>query len=186
MAVENEKRVGVNSGGMDQAASILSLPYHPLYISFYPKLALTQIPLISTNPATCFVIANSMKVSDKLVNAKAQYNLRVVETLAGARVLARGLGVEIGLKEKITFREVLSRWSRETQGSDMEDVKALEIALEQIIPEVERVLGIANGKDGLTLDEMIEATGLSNSNFNDIYFSWVEGRLHCEANRGPC
>lgn len=174
MAVENEKRVGVNSGGMDQAASILSLPHHPLYISFYPKLAPTQIPLISTNPATCFVIANSMKVSDKLVNAKAQYNLRVVETLVGARVLARGLGVEIGLNEKITFREVLSRWSRETQGSDTEDVKALEIALEQIIPEVERVLGVGNGKDGLTLDEMIEATGLSNSSFNDIYFSWVE------------
>ena len=188
MAVENEKRVGVNSGGMDQAASILSLTDHALYISFYPKLAPTQIPLVSTSPATCFVIANSMKVSDKLVSAKVQYNLRVVETLVGARVLARGLGVDIGLKERITFREVLGRWSRETPGSDTEDVTALRVSLEHIIPEVERILGAGNGKDGLTSDEMVEATGLSNSEFHEIYFSWVEGmprncRLRCLTDR---
>jgi hypothetical protein len=36
-----------------------------------------------------FVCANSLVVADKVVSSKTQYNLRVVETLVGARVLAR-------------------------------------------------------------------------------------------------
>lgn len=177
MTVQNEKRVGVNSGGMDQSASILSLPHHALYISFFPTLAPTQIPLPSTSPATCLVIANSLVVSDKLVSAKFQYNLRVVETLVGARVLARGLGVEVGPKEKITLREVLSKWTGHNKDDESweEDVDVLQNALEKIDSEVERILGAGNGKQGLEFDEMVEVSGLGVEEFKDVYLSWVEG-----------
>ncbi|KAF8326711.1 hypothetical protein F5887DRAFT_1084359 [Amanita rubescens] len=40
-------------------------------------------------PKSVFVCANSLVVSDKAVTAKHRYNLRVVETLIGARILAR-------------------------------------------------------------------------------------------------
>lgn len=173
MTVENEKRVGVNSGGMDQSASILSLPSHALYISFFPILKPTQIPLPHTNPPTSLVIANSLKVSDKAVSAKWHYNLRVVETLVGARVLANGLKVEIGDTEKITLREVLAKWTN----GHVDDVEHLEEALQKIDEEVERILGAGNGKTGLTFEEMVQASGMSTEAFNSVYLSWVEGML---------
>lgn len=177
MTVQNEKRVGVNSGGMDQSASILSLPHHALYISFFPSLAPTQIPLPSTTPPTCLVIANSLVVSDKLVSAKVQYNLRVIETLVGARVLAHGLGVAVGPKEKITLREVLGKWTGHDAKNEAweEDVDVLHDALERVDLEVERTLGAGNGKKGLEFDEMVEASGLGVEEFKDVYLSWVEG-----------
>ncbi|EIN10114.1 Galactokinase [Punctularia strigosozonata HHB-11173 SS5] len=45
MAMENEKRVGVNSGGMDQAASVISTAGSALYVSFFPKLSAEPTPL---------------------------------------------------------------------------------------------------------------------------------------------
>lgn len=110
MCVQNEQRVGVNSGGMDQAASVVGQPQTPLYISFFPRLAAQPVTLPWKEEEAVFVIANSLKISDKAVSAKTQYNLRVVETLAGARVLAKGLGVEVQNGEKVRLREVVERW----------------------------------------------------------------------------
>ncbi|KAG9084320.1 galactokinase [Ceratobasidium sp. UAMH 11750] len=110
MCVLNEQRVGVNSGGMDQAASVIGQPQTPLYISFFPKLSAQPVTLPWKEDEAVFVIANSLKVSDKAVSAKTQYNLRVVETLVGARVLAKGLGVEVQEGEKVRLREVVERW----------------------------------------------------------------------------
>ena len=66
------------------------------------------------SPQAVFVIANSLVVSDKAVSAKAQYNLRVIETLVGARVLTKELGLSVGEKEKVTYREVFGCWVGET------------------------------------------------------------------------
>ncbi|KAJ8088452.1 galactokinase [Marasmius tenuissimus] len=107
MAVANEYRVGVNSGGMDQAASVISIPSAALYISFFPKLDVSPAPL---PPGAVFVCANSLVVSDKAVTAKTNYNLRVVETLAAARILARHLNLPIGKDEKLQLREVVGGW----------------------------------------------------------------------------
>jgi galactokinase len=45
MAMENERRVGVNSGGMDQAASVISGPGAALYIQFFPRLHAEPVAL---------------------------------------------------------------------------------------------------------------------------------------------
>lgn len=165
---------------MDQAASVLSLADHALYISFHPNLSPHMIPLPTSQSKltpTCFVIANSLKVADKAVSAKIHYNLRVVETLVGARVLARGLGVKVGGGEKVTLREVLDRWAgiEVDKATGEEDIEKLRKALEAIGEKVESVLGAGSGKEGLTLEEMIEASGLSKEEFHQVYLSWVEG-----------
>lgn len=159
---------------MDQAASVLSLPQHALYISFHPKLQVDAIPLPHTSPPTVFIIANSLKVADKLVSSKIHYNLRVVETLVAARVLARGLHVSVGKEEKITLREVLDRWLGVEEGEEIE-AERLEEGLERILEQVEGILGGDGRKDGLTMEEMIHASGLSSDDFNRVYLSWVEG-----------
>ncbi|KAI0755711.1 hypothetical protein C8Q74DRAFT_1373465 [Fomes fomentarius] len=111
-ATESEKRVGVNSGGRFRHlhASLRN------YVTFYPNLAAEPIPLPTprTIPRAAFVCANSLVVSDKAVStypsplhllrfatdllstaAKFHYNLRVVETLVRARVLAHILGLPL-------------------------------------------------------------------------------------------
>ncbi|GLB40690.1 putative galactokinase galactose-binding signature [Lyophyllum shimeji] len=173
MSMENEKRVGVNSGGMDQAASVISDASSALFISFFPTLKATPVPL----PAgSVFVCANSLVVADKAVGAKRGYNLRVVETLVGARVLARALGVPVGEKERITLREVVGRLLGEEKEHEL-DVSDLQKGLERMAKEVEvlRPKGVPDdGELGVTMEEMIEMSGLPEDKFRDVYLSWVE------------
>ncbi|KAG6856269.1 hypothetical protein H0H87_005954 [Tephrocybe sp. NHM501043] len=173
MSMENEKRVGVNSGGMDQAASVISDASSALYISFFPILKATPVLL----PAgSVFVCANSLVVADKAVGAKRGYNLRVVETLVGARILANALGVAIGEKERVTYREVLGRLLGEEKGEEL-GIAELQKGLERMVKEVEllRPKGVPeNGELGVTMEEMIAMTGLSDAAFHEIYLSWVE------------
>jgi galactokinase len=95
---------------MDQAASVMSHPSSALYITFFPSLAASPVPLPRQ---AVFVVANSLKVADKVLSARHGYNLRVVETLVAARVLANSLRVCVADKEKITLREVIDRYRRD-------------------------------------------------------------------------
>ncbi|KAF7967965.1 hypothetical protein HWV62_32427 [Athelia sp. TMB] len=192
MSMENEKRVGVNSGGMDQAASVISLAGSALYISFFPRLSAQPIPLPGTAtkkaslasgaantsalpPRAVFVCANSLVVSDKVVHARTRYNLRVVETLVAARVLALRMNVSVGEKEKVTLREVLGRVVGEDVGK-MEDVDVgvLKGALERMVKEVELLKPQSREEEGVTMDEMIEWSGMSKDLFHEVYLSWVD------------
>ncbi|KAF9446160.1 galactokinase gal [Macrolepiota fuliginosa MF-IS2] len=202
MAMENEKRVGVNSGGMDQAASVMSNASSALYITFYPTLSASPLPLPQR---ALFIITNSLVVSDKAVTAKHRYNLRVVETLVGARVLARALGIKLHdvhgeghghghghghnktKWEKVTYREVLGRFVNEPQGCGPEGdmgPESLIIALKGILTKLncllpQRIRGAAarereSEELGVTMEEMIEMSGLSPKVFHEVYLSWVD------------
>ena len=178
IAMENERRVGVNSGGMDQAASAIP-PSHPtsaLYISFYPKLHAEPIAL---PPGADLVIAHSMFTAEKHLTSKTNYNLRVVETLAAARVLARRLGVEVAKGERVTLREVLDRWLGVTNPS----AEAIQAGLERILSHVDGLKlqdapsAASDDPDadpGHTLDEMVEVSGLDSSTFHELYMNRFE------------
>lgn len=172
LAVANEKRVGVNSGGMDQAASVICTPSSALYISFFPSLFASPVPLPS---GAVFVCANSMVVSDKALGAKKGYNLRVVETLVGARILARQLGLPLSEGEKITLREVAGRLVGEVADQEMSIEKLSEV-LERMDMEVDglKPVGRDDGEElGVTMEEMIRMSELSEEEFHEIYLSWV-------------
>jgi hypothetical protein len=159
---------------MDQAASVISDPSSALYITFFPRLTATPVPVPK---GAVFICANSLVVADKAVGAKRGYNLRVVETLVGARVLGNALGVLVGEKEKVTYREVLGRWIGEMSGKELgveELVKGLEKIVEKL--EVLKPKGWSEGKElGVTMEEMIELSGLDPGVFREVYLSWVEG-----------
>jgi len=182
---------------MDQAASVISTTNSALYVSFFPRLSAQPIPLpgastISTSTSTStlnqtravFVCANSLVVSDKLVHARTRYNLRVVETLVAARVLARRLNISVGDKEKVTLREVLGRVMGENveNGEDM-DLDVLKQGLERMGAEVELLKPKLrdHGEEGVTLEEMIEWSGLSEDLFREVYLSWVDGKFKCHS-----
>ena len=73
IAIDSERAVGVQSGGMDQSASVLSTRGSLLHISFFPKLHATPVPLPTGSSQPCFVIANSMVVSYVLTRIYEMY-----------------------------------------------------------------------------------------------------------------
>lgn len=160
---------------MDQAASVISVSSSALYISFFPELSASAVPL---PPGAVFIIANSLVVSDKAVTAKRNYNLRVVETLAAARILARRLELKVDKGEKVTLREVVGRLAGEVEEVGEMPTEWLLETLKRMEREVESLKPVnpdEEGQEGVTLKEMIEMSGLSAEEFHEVYLSWVEG-----------
>ncbi|KAG4443407.1 hypothetical protein IFR05_001086 [Cadophora sp. M221] len=87
LAIVSERAVGVNSGGMDQSASVFSLRGSALFVSFVPTLTAQPIYFPKTNPELSFLIAQSFVQSDKQVTGPIYYNLRVVECSLAAAYL---------------------------------------------------------------------------------------------------
>ena len=154
---------------MDQAASVMSIPSSSLYITFFPSLAASPVPLPSR---AVFIVANSLKVADKVLTARQGYNLRVVETLVAARALANFLRIRIDEKEKITMREVVERYS-EGNGEELERV--LLSLLESDTLDILKQENHEFDHFGVTMDEMVKLSGMSKELFNEVYLSWVDG-----------
>lgn len=87
LAIVSERAVGVNSGGMDQSASVFSLRGSALFVSFVPNLTARPVHFPKTSPELSFVIAQSFVQSDKQVTGPIYYNLRVVECSLAAAYL---------------------------------------------------------------------------------------------------
>jgi galactokinase len=87
LAIVSERAVGVNSGGMDQSASVLSLQGSALLVSFVPSLVARPVYFPKTSPELTFVIAQSFVTSNKQVTGPVCYNLRVVECSLAAAYL---------------------------------------------------------------------------------------------------
>lgn len=95
LAIVSERAVGVNSGGMDQAASVLSTRGQALSVSFSPALHAEAIPFPPLDPPITFMIAQSFVAADKHVTAPECYNLRVVECTLAAEVMAASLNLNL-------------------------------------------------------------------------------------------
>lgn len=166
---------------LDQSASVICNADNAIFISFFPKLEAELVPLPITSPRSVFVCANSLVVSDKVVHSRTRYNLRVVETLVSARILARSLGVEVGKTEKVTLREVLDR-SLGYKNAEEVSLDVLLKGLEDIVQKL-HVLKLvdSDGSDGteigVTMDQMIEMSGLNEEEFKELFLSWVDGKI---------
>jgi galactokinase len=87
LAIVSERAVGVNSGGMDQSASVFSIRGSALFVSFIPSLTARPVYFPKTDPELSFVIAQSFVAADKHVTGPVCYNLRVVECSLAAAYL---------------------------------------------------------------------------------------------------
>jgi galactokinase len=124
------------------------------------------------------VLAHSCVTSEKAIHAPKRYNLRVVETLAAARILARHLKIDVHPRDRITLREVVGRFGGEPTVGWPDDSDHLRIALERTIEHVDKLRPVsarADGQEGVTLETMIKWSGLSDKDFKDVYLSSVDG-----------
>lgn len=91
LSITCEQLIGVNTGGMDQAASIYGQLNHTLLVDFAPTLKATPFQFPSTTPKTVFLVANTLVKSNKHETAPRNYNLRVVEITLAVNVLLKSL-----------------------------------------------------------------------------------------------
>lgn len=89
LAIVSERAVGVNSGGMDQSASVFPLQGSALYVSFVPELSARNVQFPELKSPLTFVIAQSFVAADKHTTGPVCYNLRVVEVTLAALVLSK-------------------------------------------------------------------------------------------------
>ncbi|KAL8822410.1 MAG: hypothetical protein Q9191_006855 [Dirinaria sp. TL-2023a] len=95
LAIVSERSVGVNSGGMDQSASVFSVRGDALSVTFFPELHAEAIAFPELDPPITFMIAQSFVTSDKQVTAPECYNKRVVECTLAAEIIAHDLKLEL-------------------------------------------------------------------------------------------
>ena len=95
LAIISERACGVNSGGMDQAASVFSIRGYALSVSFSPNLRAEAIAFPPLNPPITFMIAQSFVSANKHDTAPRCYNLRVVECTLAAEYLALKLHLKL-------------------------------------------------------------------------------------------
>ena len=95
LAIVSERAVGVNSGGMDQSASVFSVQGDAVSVSFSPKLHVEAIRFPEAEPSFTFMIANSFVTANKHDTGPIHYNLRVVECTLAAEWLATKHSVKL-------------------------------------------------------------------------------------------
>eukprot|EP01135_Chromosphaera_perkinsii_P002110 Nk52_evm44s217 gene=Nk52_evmTU44s217 len=145
IAIKCERYVGTEGGGMDQAISILAEKGCAKRIDFNP-LTSHSTPLPS---GACFVIADTAVVSNKAVTAGTKYNVRVVECRIGAKLLAKGLGLEWRVVKKL--KEVQTK-----SGKSLEEM--VKLACNSL-------------KDTYTKDMLLEEFGIEAKEFNESFLS---------------
>ncbi|KAJ3669308.1 hypothetical protein LUZ60_011258 [Juncus effusus] len=99
---ECERHIGTQSGGMDQAISVMAKRGFAELIDFNP-IGSTDVQLPAGGS---FVIAHSLAESQKAVTAATNYNNRVVECRLASIVLAIKLGMDV--KEAVSSVKTLS------------------------------------------------------------------------------
>jgi galactokinase len=166
LAMISERNVGVNSGGMDQAASVFGEKEKAVFVEFAPELKGTTVKFPEDDVA--FVIANTLVNADKHDTAPENYNLRVVETTCSAEILARksDLG-ELKSRDGFggTLQEVVQKYFR-----------GREISMEEQLEEFQKVVQeVFKGEGEYTRSELAEMMGLTEAELVEKYMTRFPG-----------
>lgn len=148
LAIISEREVGVNSGGMDQSASVFSLRGSATYVSFVPKLEANPIKFPEVEPEFSFVIAQSFVAADKHTSGPVCYNLRVVECTLAAAVLAKIFALKTPLPRDSSplstslrgFHDTFIAEKGHIESSPSEETPSLEAQLTRLASMVEDYL----------------------------------------------
>lgn len=170
LAIVSERAVGVNSGGMDQSASVFSERGSALFVTFTPALSARPVSFPKTNPELCFLIAQSFVAADKHVTGPIHYNLRVVECSLAAAYLnavlnppgtalpadAAPLGVSLRGFHDAYFAAAAPAASAKPDDEQQQQLRELIALTEKTLTQTE----------GYTRDEIAAALGVSVAELN--------------------
>jgi galactokinase len=167
LAIVSERAVGVNSGGMDQSASVFSLRGSALFVSFLPSLTARPVHFPTTSPELSFVIAQSFVAAEKHVTGPVCYNLRVVEcSLAAAYLHAVLNKTSSPLPSDSGPLGISLRGFHNTLFAS--STKSFEVQLSELIGLVKSTL---TKEDGYTREEIAPIIGMSVDALNQRFTS---------------
>ncbi|KAI1866517.1 hypothetical protein JX265_007818 [Neoarthrinium moseri] len=154
VAIVSERAVGVNSGGMDQSASVFSERGSALLVSFSPSLSARPVYFPKTNPELIFLVAQSFVTSNKQVTGPIHYNLRVVECSMAAAALNAKLCPGTTLPKDagplgVSLRGFHTNYFKDSQKTMVEQVTEL----------IELTKSTLTQEEGYTLEEVAAAAG---------------------------
>ncbi|KAK2032021.1 galactokinase [Colletotrichum zoysiae] len=182
LAIVSERAVGVNSGGMDQSASVFSQRGSALFVSFAPSLTARPVFFPTTNPELTFLIAQSFVTSNKQVTGPIHYNLRVVEcSMAGAYLNAALNPPGTALAKDASplgislhgFHDAYFAHGKRPQADGASGEEAAEAQLRELVDVTSKTL---TKPEGYTRDEIAGALGVSVAELEAIFMSKLSVR----------
>lgn len=173
LAVVSERNVGVNSGGMDQSASVFPLQGSALYVSFVPELSAKNIAFPKLKSPLVFVIAQSFVAADKHVTAPVCYNLRVVEVTLAALALSKIFGLK-GLPSDpgplgVSLRGFHDTYFQEKEGIKNNHLTSKSDFQDQLQDLVHKVDQYLSQEEGYTRQQLSEILGMSIDDMESKY-----------------
>ncbi|KAI1810045.1 galactokinase [Poronia punctata] len=157
VAIVSERAVGVNSGGLDQSASVFSERGSALLVSFHPTLSARPVYFPKTDPELCFMVVQSFVTSNKQVTGPIHFNLRVVECSMAAAYLNAKLcpaGTELPKDSGplgVSIRGFHDNYFKGT-------TKSMPEQLEELIELTKKTL---TQEQGYTVEEVASGLGIS-------------------------
>lgn len=175
IAIVSERSVGVNSGGMDQSASVFPSQGCALYVSFVPELKAQSISFPKLKSPLTFVVAQSFVAADKHVTAPECYNLRVVECTLAALVLSKIFGLSSLPSDAAPLGQSL-RGFHDTYFQHKEGIannydtskSAFQMQLQDLVSMVDSYLP---QEEGYTREQISDIVGLPVSELEDEYMT---------------
>ncbi|KAI1264264.1 galactokinase [Xylariaceae sp. FL1019] len=167
VAIVSERAVGVNSGGMDQSASVFSERGSALLVSFTPSLSARPVFFPKTDPELCFMVVQSFVTSNKQVTGPIHYNLRVVECSMAADYLNAKLcpsGTQLPKDAGplgVSLRGFHDNYFKDTQKSMPEQLTELVELTKKTLPQ----------EQGYTIEEVASGIGISVDELKTRYMS---------------
>lgn len=177
ITVVSEHYVGVNTGGMDQCASIYGEKRKALLIQFTPKLGGIpfELPVIKPNDMV-FLIVNSLVESNKHETAPVNYNLRAVEVAIAAEYLAKLYGLKLAQNSNMgcgTLRGFLDKYNEEVLKQAPWDGNNIDVGIE-LLKEALKVTERAFPEDknaGFLTQEAASFFEISEEDFHKRFLS---------------
>ncbi|KAF2761434.1 galactokinase [Pseudovirgaria hyperparasitica] len=176
LAIVSERAAGVNSGGMDQAASVFSLRDKALYVSFKPNLTAKSLSFPETDPPFSVVIAQSFVAADKQVTGPVCYNLRVVECTLAAMFLSKAFALKRDLPQDASPLGVSLRGFHDTFFEEKEAVPDNgKVSVQDFKAQLEKLITLTEDylteEDGYTREQICALLGTSEEELTKRYMS---------------
>lgn len=183
-AIVSERAVGVNSGGLDQSASVFALRDSGMLVTFKPSLSATNVSFptgAAPGKDLVFLIAQSLVAADKHVTGPIHYNLRVVECTLAALFLSRVFGLKRPLPDDSAPLGISLRGFHDTYFEEKEGV-ANNHAIDNVTfaQQLETLIQLTGDyvtqDEGYTRQQLSEVLGLSVAELEQRYMTQVPVR----------
>lgn len=175
ITVVSEHYLGVNTGGMDQCASIYGEFGKALLVHYKPNLygELFSFPKIQPHDMV-LLISNTLVEANKFETAPINYNLRVVEFAVASEILAKRCDLTLVQDSNLstgTLKGFVDNYCEKKLGWDHWDGHNIEQGIKLLNKGLELVetLFTDEEKDGLTTEQAAKALDISVEQFTERF-----------------